>query len=123
MLSTAFGLIFSNYIQYLISSCLISLLPWRKYRIVIHSELIRTIPIHSDIPNESEKCFISRLMKIGQKPIRLNPINFETSIRMNPNESEPIRNQVFNLVQSELIRSRIYLNRIFNQNQSKSFWP
>ena len=23
--------------------------PWRKYRIRIHSELIRTIPIHSDI--------------------------------------------------------------------------
>ena len=33
--------------------------PWRKYRIGIHSEPIRTIPIHSDIciqanPNHSE---------------------------------------------------------------------
>ena len=44
------------------------------------------------IPNLSEKRFVSRLMKNGQKPIRPNPINSET----NPNESEPIRKQVFN---------------------------
>ena len=40
------------------------------------------------IPNQSEKRFLSRLMKNGQKSIRLNPINSETSIRMNPNQHE-----------------------------------
>ena len=57
------------------------------------SELFRFIPISVSepvriIPNQSEKRFVSRLMKNGQKPIRLNPINSETSIRMNPNQSE-----------------------------------
>ena len=39
------------------------------------------------IPNQSEKRFVSRLMKNGQKSIRLNPINSETkfSIQINPN--------------------------------------
>ena len=69
-------------------------LPWRKYRIEIHSESIRTIPIHSDI-----------------------------CIRANSNHSEPIRNQVFNPDQSKSIRHWIYPNRIINQNQSKSFRP
>ena len=54
------------------------------------------------IPNQSEKRFVPRLLKNGQKSIRLNPINFETSIQMNPNECESIRNQVFNTDQSEL---------------------
>ena len=45
-------------------------LPWRKYRIGIHSEPIRTIPIHSDVciqanANHSEKRFVTRLMKNG----------------------------------------------------------
>ena len=38
-------------------------------------------------PNQSEKCFVSCLMKIGQKSIRLNsiiPLKIEASIRMNP---------------------------------------
>ena len=57
------------------------------------SELFRFIPISVSkpmwiIPNQSEKRFVSRLMKNGQKSIRLNPINSETSIRMNPNQSE-----------------------------------
>ena len=57
------------------------------------SGLFRFIPISvSDpmriIPNQSEKHFESRLMKNGQKSIRLNPINSETSIQMNPNQSE-----------------------------------
>ena len=40
------------------------------------------------IPNQSEKRFVSRLMKNGKKQIRLNPIISEISIRMNSNESE-----------------------------------
>ena len=49
---------------------------WRRYRIGIYFEPIRTIPIHSDI------C------------IRANA-NHSDLIRSNcPNESEPIRNQV-----------------------------
>ena len=57
------------------------------------SELFRFIPIFVSepmriIPNQSEKRFVSRLMKNGQKWIRLNPINFERSIWMNPNQSE-----------------------------------
>ena len=31
------------------------------------------------IPNQSEKLFVSRLIENGQKSIRLNPINSETS--------------------------------------------
>ena len=53
------------------------------------SELFRFLPIPVSepmriIPNRSEKRFVLHLMKNGQKSIRLNPINFETSIRMNP---------------------------------------
>ena len=40
------------------------------------------------IPNQSEKCFVSRLIKNSQKSICPNLINSETSIRMNPNQSE-----------------------------------
>ena len=57
---------------------IISYYLWRKYRIEIHSESTRTIPIHSDI-----------------------------CIRVNANNSEPIRNQVFNTDRSG----------IFNQNK------
>ena len=39
-------------------------------------------------PNQSEKPFKSGLLKNALKLIRLNPIQSETSIRMNPNESE-----------------------------------
>ena len=57
------------------------------------SELFRFIPLSVSeslriIPIQSEKRFVSRLMKNGQKSFRLNPINSERSIRMNPNESE-----------------------------------
>ena len=56
------------------------------------SELFRFIPISVSepmriIPKQSDKRFVSRLMKNGQKSIRLNPINSETSIRTNPNTS------------------------------------
>ena len=62
--------------------------PCWNYRIGIHSESIRTIPIYSDIiPNQSKKRFVSRLIKNGQKSIRLNLINSETSIRINPKPS------------------------------------
>ena len=44
------------------------------------------------IPNQSEKRFVTRLMKNSQKLIQLNPINSEKSIR----------NQIFNPDQSEL---------------------
>ena len=57
------------------------------------SELFRFISIFVSepmriIPNQSESRFVSRLMKNGQKSIQLNPINSETWIRMNPNQSE-----------------------------------
>ena len=100
-------------------------LPWRKYWIEIHSESIRTIPIHSYIcilanANHSEpiwKTFcISFDMKGGQKSIWLNPIYSETSIRMNPNQSET----KFSI---QITRARSDPNRIFNQNQSEYFRP
>ena len=73
------------------------------------------------IPNQSEKHFVSRLMKNGQKSIRLNPINSETWIWTNPKPS----------FQSTWIRTRIDPSRISNQNQclginrikSDWFWP
>ena len=53
------------------------------------SELFQFIPICVSelmriIPNQSEKRFVSRLMKNGQKSTRPNPINSETSIRIIP---------------------------------------
>ena len=39
------------------------------------------------IPSQFEKRFVSHSMKNGQKTIRLDPINSETSILMNPNQS------------------------------------
>ena len=41
------------------------------------------------IPNQSEKHFVSHLMKTGQKSIRMNPNESETkfSIQFNPNQS------------------------------------
>ena len=65
------------------------------------------------IPNQSEKRFVSGLMKNDQKSIRLDQINCETSIRMNTKPS----------LQSRSIRSRIDPKRIFNQNQYESFRP
>ena len=38
--------------------------------------------------NQSEKRFVSRLMKNGPKSIRLNLIQSEAAIRMNPNYSD-----------------------------------
>ena len=57
------------------------------------SELFQFIQISvsepmRNIPNQSEKRFVSRLIKNGQKSIRLNPFNSETPIWMNPNQSE-----------------------------------
>ena len=54
------------------------------------------------IPNEFEKRFVTHLMKNGKKSIQPNPIHSDIYIRANPNEPEPIRNQVFNPNQSEL---------------------
>ena len=56
-------------------------------------ELFRFIPISVSepmriIPNQSEKCFISCLMKNGQISILLNLIKSENWSRMNPNQSE-----------------------------------
>ena len=85
------------------------------------SELFLFIPISVSepmriIPNQSEKRFVSRLMKNGQKSIRLYPINSETSIRMNPNQSETKFSIQINSKQSEL---GFDPDPIFNQNQSK----
>ena len=56
------------------------------------SELFRFNPISVSepmriIPSQYDKPSVSRLMKNGQKSIRLNPTNSETSIRRNLNKS------------------------------------
>ena len=90
--------------------------PWRKYRIGIHFEQIRTIPIHSDIiPNKSEKRFVSRLMKNGKNRFDLTRFNARQL-------SEWIRNQVFNPNQSELEFIRIDSDWKFILNQSDLGW-
>ena len=58
------------------------------YRIETHSE--KTEPFRNLFQNESEKRFMSRLMKNGQKLNQINLIQSEASIRINTN-------QVFNL--------------------------
>ena len=52
---------------------------WRKYRIGIHSEPIRTIPIHSDIciranANHSEPIRKTFCISFDKKSIRPDPI-------------------------------------------------
>ena len=66
------------------------------------------------IPNQSEKRFVSPLMKKGQKSIRLNLINSETSMRMNPNQYET----PFNSDQSELGFIQIEFSIRINPNNS-----
>ena len=68
-------------------------LPWRKFRLRIHSEPIRTVPISVSeamriIPNHFDKHFVSCLMKNGQKSIWLNPRHKSKWIRTNLNQSE-----------------------------------
>ena len=77
---------------------------WLKYRIEIHFQPIRTIPIYFDI------CIQANANHF--EPIRKTfCILFdEKQSKINPNESERIR-------------ARIDPSRIFNQNQSKSFRP
>ena len=88
------------------------------------SELFRFIPISVSepmriIPNQSEKRFVSRLMKNGQKSIRLNTINSETSIRMNPNQSETKFLIQINPNQSELELIQTEFSIRINPNESK----
>ena len=67
------------------------ILDWNSFR----ANLSYSGTCFRTIPNQFEKRFVSRLMKKGQKSIRLNLIHSEASIRMNPN-------QVFNPNQSEI---------------------
>ena len=72
-------------------------LPWQKYRIEIHSESIRIIPIFVSepmriIPNQSEKRFISPLAKVSDwNSFRVNQNYCDICIRANANHFEPIR--------------------------------
>ena len=67
--------------------------PWRNFRKRTQSERIRAIPKcvskpFEIIPNQSDKRFLSHLMKIGQKSIRVYPIHSALIRGMNLNESE-----------------------------------
>ena len=64
------------------------------------------------IPNRSEKRFVSRLMKNGQKSIRLIPQYRYEWIRTNPKPSFQSRSIRINLIW-------IDPNRIFNKNKSE----
>ena len=69
---------------------------WRKYQIGIHSEPIRTIPIHSDIciranANHSEpiqKTFCKSFDEKRKESIRPNPIRIDPNRTFNQNQSE-----------------------------------
>ena len=80
--------------------------PCRKYRIGIHSEAFRTIPIHSGIcvranANHSEKIRKTFYNSFDEKRKKIDPTKSELIRGNNRNESKPIRNQVFNPDQSE----------------------
>ena len=88
------------------------------------TELFRFISISVSepmqiIPKQSEKRFVSHLMKNGRKSIWLNSINSETSIWMNPNESEAIWNQYLNPDQSDLGFIQTEFSIRINPNESK----
>ena len=94
--------------------CIKLSLPWRKFRIGIHSESIRTIPNHSDIcirANASQSESIRKTFWISfvEKHLKINPTQSEISLRMNPK-------WIFNSNESESFLTRIDLNRIFNPN-------
>ena len=81
------------------------LYPWWKCQIKIHFEPIRTIPIHSYIciranANHSEPIWTTFCILFDEKRSKINP----TIRDINPNESEPIRNQVFNPDQYDSFR-------------------
>ena len=68
-------------------------MPWRKFRIGFNSETIRTIPNHSDIciranANQSKPIQKAFWISFVEKHLKIIPIQSETSIWMNPNESE-----------------------------------
>ena len=110
--------------------------PWRKYRIGIHSEPIRTIPIHSDIciranANHSERIRKTFCNSFDEKSrlFRFIPISVSESMRIIPktfekrfvtrlmkNDKKSIRMNPKPCFQSESIRARIDPNRISNQN-------
>ena len=82
------------------------------------------------IPNQSEKLFVSGLTKNGQKSIRLNQINSETSIGMNPNQSKTKFSIQINPNPSDFgfelktwfwIHTDCYLR--LNRIRSDWFWP
>ena len=82
-----------------------------KVRIRIQPERIRVIPSNSEICfqiilNQSKKLFGTRSMQIGYKSILLDPINSSSIRDINLNKSD---------------WAQIYLNRIFNPNQSEPF--
>ena len=73
--------------------CLGWCLLWRKFRIGIHSESIRTIPNHIDIciranANQFEPIHKTFWISFVEKCLKIILTQSETSIRMNPNELE-----------------------------------
>ena len=71
------------------------------------------------IPKHAEKGFVSRLMKNGQKSIRLNPINSETSLPMNLNQSETKFSISINLNHPELALIQPEFSIRIHPNKSK----
>ena len=74
------------------------------------------------ILNQSEKRFVSCLMKNWQKSIRLDPINSETSIRMNLNQLGLIQTEYsigINRNHSDLGLIRIHSDSKFGLDQSE----
>ena len=91
--------------------------PWRKYRIGIHSEPIRTIPIHVDIciranANHSEPIRKTFCNSFDEKRSKINPIHSTLIRSITLNIPEPS-------FQSESFQARIVSNRIFNHNHTK----
>ena len=72
------------------------------------------------IPNQSEKRFVSRLIKNGQKPIRINSVQSEGSIRLNSNKSEPSFKSESNRIISTSDPFRLILigNSVWNNSSS-----
>ena len=92
--------------------------------ITSQSELFRFIPISVSepmriIPNQSEKSFVSRLMKNGKKSIRPNPILIRGN---NPNESKPIRKRIFHPNEFEVGMIRIENSVLINSRSDWSDW-
>ena len=101
--------------------------PWRKYRIEIHYELIRTIPIHSDIcirdnANHSEPIQETFCILFDEKRSKINPTSSDSFRYLYPMQCELFRTNPRNflyLVWWKTVKNQSDFIRLIPRHQSE----